>query len=84
MTQAERQTFLIQKLLDEQPQYYVIHTVGPIVQGGLTQRPCELLSSCCRSCLELADKRGTLFGFYQKISYPRICIPAAPILLSRI
>lgn len=35
---------------------YVIHTVGPIVQGRLTRRHCELLRSCYRSCLELADK----------------------------
>lgn len=34
---------------------YVIHTVGPIVQGKLTQEHCRLLESCYRSCLELAD-----------------------------
>ena len=34
---------------------YVIHTVGPIVQGKLTQEHEELLSSCYRSCLEIAD-----------------------------
>lgn len=37
------------------PSEYVIHTVGPIVQGKLTQQHCELLESCYRSCLELAD-----------------------------
>lgn len=36
---------------------YVIHTVGPIVQGRLTRRHCDLLASCYRSCLELADAR---------------------------
>lgn len=35
---------------------YVIHTVGPIVEGRLTQRHCELLKSCYRSCLALADE----------------------------
>ena len=38
------------------PCEYVLHTVGPIVQGVLTKRHCELLSSCYRSCLELAEK----------------------------
>lgn len=34
---------------------YVIHTVGPIVQGPLTQRHRAQLASCYRSCLELAE-----------------------------
>lgn len=34
---------------------YIIHTVGPIVQGELTNHHCELLKSCYRSCLTLAD-----------------------------
>jgi O-acetyl-ADP-ribose deacetylase (regulator of RNase III) len=34
---------------------YVIHTVGPIVQGALTDQDRALLASCYRSCLELAD-----------------------------
>ncbi|MGN1403954.1 MAG: protein-ADP-ribose hydrolase [Ruminococcus sp.] len=38
------------------PCEYVIHTVGPIVQGKLTQQHCELLESCYRSCLTLADE----------------------------
>lgn len=33
---------------------YVIHTVGPIVQGKLEQEHCELLESSYRSCLEIA------------------------------
>ena len=36
----------------------VIHTVGPIVSGRLTEEHCALLKSCYRSCLELADKEG--------------------------
>ncbi len=35
---------------------YVIHTVGPIVQGRLTKQHEELLASCYRSCLKLADE----------------------------
>ena len=38
------------------PCRYVIHTVGPIVQGALTKRHCDLLASCYRSCLKLADE----------------------------
>ena len=34
---------------------YVIHTVGPIVRGTLTERHEELLASCYRSCLEMAE-----------------------------
>lgn len=33
---------------------YVIHTVGPIVDGNLTGMHCELLKSSYKSCLELA------------------------------
>lgn len=40
------------------PSKYVIHTVGPIVQGHLTKRDCEALVSCYRSCLETAEKNG--------------------------
>ena len=38
------------------PCEYVIHTVGPIVQGELTQEHCRQLESCYCSCLKLADK----------------------------
>lgn len=37
---------------------YVLHTVGPIVRGRLTENDKELLASCYRSCLELAEKNG--------------------------
>lgn len=37
------------------PAKYVLHTVGPIIRGKLTEKDCELLASCYRSCLELAD-----------------------------
>ena len=38
------------------PSKYVIHTVGSIVGGRLTQKDKDLLASCYRSCLELADE----------------------------
>ncbi len=38
------------------PCHYVLHTVGPIIHGQVTKKDCELLSSCYRSCLELAAK----------------------------
>lgn len=39
------------------PCRYVLHTVGPIVGGRLAERDCELLRSCYRSCLALADEK---------------------------
>ncbi|XP_061089491.1 ADP-ribose glycohydrolase MACROD1 isoform X1 [Conger conger] len=38
------------------PAKYVIHTVGPIVQGRVGQRERDGLRSCYRSCLDLAVK----------------------------
>lgn len=40
------------------PCNYVIHTVGPIIQGWLTKKDKELLASCYRSCLRLADQNN--------------------------
>ena len=40
------------------PCKYVLHTVGPIIDGRVTQRDRELLASCYRSCLELAAENG--------------------------
>ena len=40
------------------PCKYVLHTVGPIVYGKLTERHEKLLADCYRSCLALADKNG--------------------------
>ena len=37
---------------------YVIHTVGPIVQGHLTKKHEELLASCYKSCLDIAEENG--------------------------
>lgn len=40
------------------PCSFIIHTVGPLVRGRLTERDCVLLSSCYSSCLEAADKNN--------------------------
>ena len=40
------------------PAKYVLHTVGPIVTGKVTQRDRELLASCYASCLNLAAENG--------------------------
>lgn len=40
------------------PCKYVLHTVGPIVSGRLTEEHCELLKSCYLSCLKLAEENG--------------------------
>lgn len=59
------------------PCKYVIHTVGPIVNGRLTAKHEKLLASCYRSCLTLAEENGLgsiafccistgVFGFPQR------------------
>ncbi|MBU5474019.1 protein-ADP-ribose hydrolase [Roseburia sp. MSJ-14] len=40
------------------PCKYILHTVGPIIRGALTKADCDSLSSCYRSCLELAAKHN--------------------------
>ena len=35
---------------------YVLHTVGPIIEGPVTPEDERLLASCYRSCLELAEQ----------------------------
>ena len=40
------------------PCRYVLHTVGPIIQGTVTQKDRELLAGCYHACLELAAKTG--------------------------
>ena len=40
------------------PARYVLHTVGPIVRGRVTQQDRADLASCYRSCLELTAEHG--------------------------
>lgn len=42
------------------PCEYVIHTVGPIVWGNLTEEHCNLLESSYKSCLEIAAENKIL------------------------
>ena len=58
------------------PCRYVLHTVGPIVQGRLTERDCELLKSCYRSCLSLAREYGLKSVAFCCISTGVFCFPA--------
>lgn len=39
------------------PCEYILHTVGPVVQGRVTKQVRELLASCYRSCLQLAEEK---------------------------
>jgi O-acetyl-ADP-ribose deacetylase (regulator of RNase III) len=48
------------------PAKYVFHAVGPVYRDGKHQEP-ELLASCYRTCLEMAEKHGA-----QKVSFPSI------------
>jgi O-acetyl-ADP-ribose deacetylase (regulator of RNase III) len=48
------------------PARYVFHAVGPVWNGG-GQGEAELLASCYRSCLALADGHGV-----KRISFPAI------------
>ena len=40
------------------PCRYILHTVGPIISGHLTEEDCNLLGQCYRSCLELAAENN--------------------------
>ena len=40
------------------PCNFVLHTVGPIVSGRLTETHCRQLADCYRSCLKLAVDQG--------------------------
>jgi O-acetyl-ADP-ribose deacetylase (regulator of RNase III) len=57
------------------PARFVIHTVGPVWQGGDRGEP-EVLASCYRRCLEVADELGLATLAFPAIStgiygYPR-------------
>jgi O-acetyl-ADP-ribose deacetylase (regulator of RNase III) len=48
------------------PARYVFHAVGPIYRGG-KKNEAELLASCYRACLQMAEERGVA-----TISFPSI------------
>ena len=69
------------------PCRYILHTVGPIVSGRLTQRDCDLLASCYRSCLTLAAEHGIQTVDFPSIStgvYGYPMAQAAPVALRTI
>ena len=49
------------------PARWVIHTVGPVWQGGGDGEP-DLLASCYRRCLEVADELGAVSLAFPAIS----------------
>lgn len=57
------------------PCRYVLHTVGPIVQGRVTKENAEQLASCYRSCLELASEKGLKSVAFCCISTGEFCFP---------
>ena len=54
---------------------YVIHTVGPIVNGKVTAKDEQLLASCYRSCLELTERNGIDSIAFCCISTGVFCFP---------
>lgn len=57
------------------PSKYVIHTVGPIVDGRLTDEHRKLLASCYRSCLKLAEEHQLESIAFCCISTGAFCFP---------
>ena len=49
------------------PAKYVFHTVGPVYRDGRHGEP-ELLASCYRKCLEMAEERGVRTMAFPAIS----------------
>lgn len=70
------------------PAKYVIHTVGPIVRKYFpTKHDCELLASCYRRCLEVAEENNLKSIAFCCISTGEFCFPneeAAEIALSTV
>lgn len=60
------------------PSRFVLHTVGPIVDGPLTEEHRRLLASCYRSCLELAAQVGVKSIAFCCISTGVFGFPNAP------
>lgn len=57
------------------PCRWILHTVGPVIRGPLTQRDIDLLASCYVSCLELAERHGVETLAFCCISTGEFCFP---------
>lgn len=57
------------------PCQYILHTVGPTVTGSVTKENEKGLSSCYRSCLELAEHNGIRNMAFCCISTGEFCFP---------
>ena len=57
------------------PCRYVLHTVGPVVNGLLTDTHREQLAACYRSCLDLAKEKGLGSIAFCCISTGDSCFP---------
>lgn len=57
------------------PCKYVLHTVGPIVSGALTEAHCRQLASCYLSCMEIAEENHCGSIAFCCISTGVFCFP---------
>ena len=60
------------------PCRYVLHTVGPIVHGALTEEHCNLLAASYQNCLETAAEHGLQSVAFCCISTGVFGFPNAP------
>lgn len=69
------------------PARFIVHTVGPIVQGRPTDVDKQLLANCYESCLDAAAERGCASIAFCCISTGVFGFPqegAAPIAVSAV
>ncbi len=57
------------------PSKYVLHTVGPIISGKLTDKDKKLLANCYNSCMEVAVKNDVKSIAFCCISTGVFCFP---------
>ncbi|MFI3238716.1 MAG: protein-ADP-ribose hydrolase [Lachnospiraceae bacterium] len=57
------------------PSKHVIHTVGPIINGNLTKKDCQLLENCYNECLNLAIGNNLKSIAFCCISTGEFCFP---------
>ncbi len=57
------------------PCRYILHTVGPMISGPLTDKDCDLLADCYLSCLKLAAENRLESVAFCCISTGEFCFP---------